>query len=127
MAGRHRTGADTLVRPYCDTRDVFRCASKKSRIAPMLGATTSLWSPPGTSMYRCSTPSSFSFATIVRDPLTGTVGSLSPCTTISGTVRIRSSVAGAPLPEIGAIAAQTSGYFGAIFHVPMAPIEWPIR
>ena len=46
---------------------------------------------------------------------------------ISGTLRIRSSVSGAPLPENGAIAAQMSGYFGAIFHVPMAPIEWPIR
>ena len=38
---------------------------------------------------------------------------------------MRSSVAGAPDPENGAIAAQMSGYFGAIFHVPIAPIEWP--
>jgi phage shock protein A len=36
-------------------------------------------------------------------------------------------VAGLPFPEIGAIAAQMSGYFGATFHVPMPPIEWPIR
>ena len=38
-----------------------------------------------------------------------------------------SSVAGAPDPENGAMAAQMSGYFGASFHVPMPPIEWPIR
>src|SRR5438034_4253882 len=57
---------------------VFRCASKNSTIAAMFGATTSLCSPPGTSMYLNSTPSSFSFATIVRDPETATVGSASP-------------------------------------------------
>ena len=64
---------------------------------------------------------------MVRDPDTFTVGSLSPWTMISGTLRIFSRVSGAPVPEMGAIAAHTSGYFGATFHVPMPPIEWPIR
>ena len=123
----------------------------------MFGATTSLCRPPGTSMYLNSLPISFNFATIVREPATLTVGSASPWTMTSGktgtltlnqmTVRqvfyqgqwfqvegqgydktgAILGVAGAPLPENGAIAAQMSGYFGAIFQVPMAPIEWPIR
>ena len=38
-----------------------------------------------------------------------------------------SRVSGAPNPDNGAMAAQMSGYFGAIFHVPIPPIEWPIR
>ena len=50
-----------------------------------------------------------------------------PWTTISGMCRKRSIVAGAPAPAMGPIAAQMSGYFAAIFHVPMPPIEWPIR
>lgn len=40
---------------------------------------------------------------------------------------MRSSVAGAPEPAKVPSAAQTSGYFGAIRQVPIAPIEWPIR
>src|SRR5437660_1584953 len=103
----------------------FVCLSKNSMTAPRFGGTTSLWSPPGTSMYVNSVPSAFSFATMFRDPATFTVGSASPCTMISGTARMRSSESGAPWPESGAMAAQMSGYFGAMSHVPMPPIEWP--
>ena len=34
---------------------------------------------------------------------------------------------GLPRPANAASAAQMVGYFAAIAHVPMAPIEWPIR
>src|SRR5438309_10691447 len=98
MADGYGSWTDHLHKPLANTHDechgcevafaVFRCASKNSTIAGMFGATTSLCSPPGTSMYLSSAPSSFSFATIVRDPETATVGSASPWTMISGTLRI---------------------------------------
>ena len=40
---------------------------------------------------------------------------------------MRSTVAGLPMPENGPSAAQISGYFAPRCHVPIAPIEWPIR
>ena len=38
-----------------------------------------------------------------------------------------SADAGAPTPENATSAAQVCGYFAPSAHVPIAPIEWPIK
>ena len=40
---------------------------------------------------------------------------------------MRSASSGEPAPENGTTAAQMSGYFDASAHVPIAPMEWPMR
>ena len=38
-----------------------------------------------------------------------------------------SASAGEPVPENATSAAHVCGYFAPSAHVPIAPIEWPIR
>src|SRR5205814_2634198 len=94
-----------------------RCASNQSKTSLKVGATTLPWSPPGISRYLISAPSFLPVATMTRDRSTGTVGSLSPCTTSAGMCAIFDIAAGllAP-PEIGARAANTSGWLIATDH-----------
>lgn len=57
----------------------------------------------------------------------GTILSLAPWNTQIGIPLMRSTSAGSPPPQMGAIAANRSGYSMAVAHVPNPPILRPVQ